>query len=148
MNQKLKWKRSSAAKTIRRQTTNGGQNFVWVMVRAFLGGFAATLILLMIGAAAFARFPIPGDMVRPVACTIAGVGAALSGMLLAKGIGRQRLLCGLASGAFYSLCIAGASALKGGFVFEQRAIALICMLLLTGMLGGTLTALRPSGRRN
>ena len=147
MNQKLKWKRSSAVKTIRRQT-NGGRNLVWVVVRAFLGGFAATLILLMIGAAAFARFPIPGDMVRPVACTIAGVGAAVSGMLLAKGIGRQRLLCGLASGVFYSLCIAGASALKGGFVFEQRAIALICMLLLTGMLGGTLTALRPSGRRN
>lgn len=147
MNQKLKWKRSSAAKTIRRQT-NGGRNLVWVVVRAFLGGFAATLILLMIGAAAFARFPIPGDLVRPVACTIAGVGAAFSGMLLAKGIGRQRLLCGLASGAFYSLCIAGASALKGGFAFEQRAIALICMLLLTGMLGGTLTALRPSGRRN
>lgn len=147
MNQKLKWKRSSAAKTIRRQT-NGGQNFVWVMVRAFLGGFGATLILLMIGAAAFARFPIPGDLVRPVACTIAGVGAAFSGMLLAKGIGRQRLLCGLASGVFYSLCIAGASALKGGFAFEQRAIALICMLLLTGMLGGTLTALRSSGRRN
>lgn len=147
MNQKLKWKRSSAAKTIRRQT-NGGQNLVWVIVRAFLGGFVTTLILLMIGAAAFARFPIPGDLVRPVACTIAGVGAALSGMLLAKGIGRQRLLCGLASGAFYSLCIAGASALKGGFAFEQREIALICMLLLTGMLGGTLTALRPSGRRN
>lgn len=147
MNQKLKWKRSSAAKTIRRQT-NGGRNLVWVVVRAFLGGFAATLILLMIGAAAFARFPIPGDMVRPVACTIAGVGAAVSGMLLAKGIGRQRLLCGLASGVFYSLCIAGASALKGEFAFEQRAIALICMLLLTGMLGGTLTALRPSGRRN
>lgn len=147
MNQKLKWKRSSAAKTIRRQT-NGGRNLVWVVVRAFLGGFAATLILLMIGAAAFARFPIPGDMVRPVACTIAGVGAAFSGMLLAKGIGRQRLLCGLASGVFYSLCIAGASVLKGGFAFEQRAIALICMLLLTGMLGGTLTALRPSGRRN
>ena len=147
MKQKLKWKRSSAAKTIHRQT-NGGQNLVWVVVRAFLGGFAATLILLMIGAAAFARFPIPGDLVRPVACTIAGVGAAFSGMLLAKGIGRQRLLCGLASGVFYSLCIAGASALKGGFAFEQRAIALICMLLLTGMLGGTLTALRSSGRRN
>lgn len=147
MNQKLKWKRSPAAKTIRRQT-NGGQNLVWVVVRAFLGGFAATLILLLIGATAFARFPIPGDLVRPVACTIAGVGAAFSGMLLAKGIGRQRLLCGLASGAFYSLCIAGASALKGEFAFEQRAIALVCMLLLTGMLGGTLTALRPSGRRN
>ena len=147
MNQKLKWKRSSAAKTIRRQT-NGGRNLIWVVVRAFLGGFAATLILLMIGAAAFARLPIPGDLVRPVACTIAGVGAAFSGMLLAKGIGRQRLLCGLASGVFYSLCIAGASALKGEFAFEQRAIALVCMLLLTGMLGGTLTALRPSGRRN
>ena len=147
MNQKLKWKRSSAAKTIRRQT-NGGRNLVWVVVRAFLGGFAATLILLMIGAAAFARFPIPGDMVRPVACAIAGVGAAFSGMLMAKGIGRQRLLCGLASGAFYSLCIAGVSALKGEFAFEQRAIALVCMLLLTGMLGGTLTALRSSGRRN
>lgn len=147
MNQKLKWKRSSAAKTIRRQT-NGGRNLVWVVVRAFLGGFATTLILLMIGAAAFARFPIPGDMVRPVACAIAGIGAAFSGMLMAKGIGRQRLLCGLASGAFYSLCIAGASALKGEFAFEQRAIALVCMLLLTGMLGGTLTALRPSGRRN
>ena len=147
MNQKLKWKRSSVAKTIRRQT-NGGRNLVWVVVRAFFGGFAATLILLMIGAAAFARFPIPGDIVRPVACTIAGVGAAFSGMLMAKGIGRQRLLCGLASGAFYSLCIAGASALKSGFAFEQRAIALVCMLLLTGMLGGTLTALRPSGRRN
>lgn len=144
MNQKLKWKRPG--KPVRRPAS-GQQKVIGILLKAFLGGGVVMLILFTAGALAFAKLPLPGDLVRPVACVISGVGAAVSGVFLAQGMGCQRLLCGLGSGAFYSLCIAGASVLKGGFVLEQRGIALICMLLLAGMLGGALTAVRPSGQR-
>lgn len=127
--------------------TSDEKKILLVLIRAFIGGAAVTLVLLMAGAVAFARLPLSGELVRPAACVISGVGAAVSGVLMAQGFGRQRLLCGLGSGAFYSLCIAAGSALKGSFTFNQRSIALVCMLLLAGMLGGALTAVRATSTR-
>lgn len=145
MNQKIKWKRP-AGKSGRR-TATGQQKVIWILLKSFLGGGVIMLVLFAAGALAFAKLPLPGNLVRPVACTISGLGAVTSGIILARGFGCLRLLCGLGSGAFYSLCIVGASFWRGGFVMEQRGIALICMLLLAGMLGGALTAIKPSGQR-
>lgn len=146
MNQKLKWKRPTVGKAIR-HPSGGQQRIIWILVRGILGGAAVSLALFVVGALVFSRLPLSGTLVRPAACLISGAGAMVSGILLARGFGRQRLLCGLGSGAFYSLCIAGASALQGGFQMGQQEIALVCMLLLAGMLGGTLTAVKASGQR-
>lgn len=146
MNQKrIKWKRPSAGRA-GRWTVSEQQKVLRILLKSFLGGGAIMLVLFAAGALAFAELPLPGDLVRPTACTIAGLGAVLSGAILAHGFGRMRILCGLGSGAFYSLCIVGASLWNGGFVLEQRGIALISMLLLAGMLGGVLTAIKPSGQ--
>ena len=145
MNHKLKWKQPTGKTT--RHSISDQQKIMMILLKAFLGSIAVMLLLFMAGALAFAKLPLPGNLVRPAACVISGAGTAVSGLLLARGFGRQRLLCGLGGGVFYSLCIAGASALKGNFALEQRGIALICMLLLAGMLGGALTAVRPAGRR-
>lgn len=145
MNQKLKWKRP-AGKTIR-SAAGTQQRVILILIRGILGGGIAALLLFAVGALAFSRLPIPGILVRPAACLISGAGAMVTGILLARGFGRQRLLCGLGSGAFYALCIVGASVLQGKFQMEQREIALVCMLLLAGMLGGALTAVRASGQR-
>lgn len=146
MNQKLKWKKPTVGRSIR-HSSGGQQRIVLILVRSILGGAAVALILFVAGALAFARLPLPGTLVRPAACMISGAGAMVSGILLARGFGRQRLLCGLGSGMFYALCIAAASALKGSFQMGQREIALVCMLLLAGMLGGALTAVKASGQR-
>lgn len=145
MNQKLKWKKP-VGKAVR-HPSGEQQRIVLVLIRGILGGTAVALVLFAAGALAFSRLPLSGALVRPAASLISGAGAMVSGILLARGFGRQRLLCGLGSGAFYSLCIAGASALQGGFQMGQQEIALICMLLLAGMLGGTLTAVRATGQR-
>lgn len=145
MNQKLKWKRPGS-KGIRR-TSEKQQTVVLILVRGILGGSLVALLLFAAGALAFSRLPIPGALARPTACLISGAGAMVSGILLARGFGHQRLLCGLGSGVFYSLCITGASAIQGEFQMGQREIALICMLVLAGMLGGAVTAVRASGKR-
>ena len=80
------------------------------------------------------------------ACLIAGIGAAVSGAVLAVGIGRQRLLCGLGCGAFYAACLAAASAVSGELALTDANIALLCVLAFSGMFGGVLTALRSAPR--
>lgn len=146
MKQKFNWKRPIPGKNVHHPASDQ-KKILLVLIRAFIGGAAVTLVLLMAGAMAFARLPLSGELVRPAACMISGVGAAVSGVLMAQGFGCQRLLCGLGSGAFYSLCIVVGSALKGGFKFDQRSIALVCMLLLAGMLGGALTAVKATSPR-
>ena len=100
----------------------------------------------ILGAAAFAALPLPAAAVRPAACLIAGVGAAVSGAVLAVGIGRQRLLCGLGCGVFYAACLAAASAVSGELALTDANLALLCVLVFSGMFGGVLTALRSAPR--
>ena len=141
----FKLKRPAAAHiSSGRQAATPQQKLVLSIVRSFLFGIGTALILLAAGAAAFAALPLPGAAVRPAACLIAGLAAAVSGASLAAGIGKQRLLCGLASGAFYAACLAVASAATGELVLSEANIALLCVLVFSGMFGGVLTALRPA----
>lgn len=143
--QKTMWKRPAGAHRPGRALAPQ-QRLILAAVRAFLFGVGASLLLLAAGAAAFAALPLPGAAVRPAACLIAGVGAAVSGAALAAGIGRQRLLCGLCSGVFYLLCLAAASAMAGRQVLVHSNLALGATLLCAGLFGGVVTALRPAQR--
>ncbi len=135
----------SKRKPVRRTAIHKPQRqYLAAILRAFLFGIGADLLLFAGCAAVFSTLPIPNRLVQPTACVILGIGTAVSGAALAAGIGRQRLLCGLACGAFYTICIATASALTGGVVLNEAAIALICVLVFSGMFGSVLTVLRPA----
>lgn len=130
---------------MRSARVNSGQNrLLKAVLQAILAGAGALLLLLAAGAAIFLAFPLPDTAIRPAACLILGVSTAVSGMILATRVGRQRLLCGLGSGVFFSLCLVLASAATGSFVLNQNCIALICVSVCCGMFGGAATALRPS----
>lgn len=129
-----------------RGTASVQRRWVIHLVQSFACGTGLSLLLLAGGAAVFAAFPVPFFLVRPAACLIAGAGAAVSGMVLAGKIGHFRLLCGLGCGAFYCLCLIIASAVSGELVWSQTNLALLGVLLCSGMLGGTIAALRPSRR--
>lgn len=120
------------------------QQWVANLVQAFAWGAGVAVLLLAVGAALFASFPVPVLLVRPAACLIAGAGAAISGMVLAGKTGQFRLLCGLGCGIFYCLCLIVASAATGELIWSQTNIALLGVLLCSGTLGGTIAALRPA----
>ena len=87
--------------------------------------------------------PLPLHLVRPMACLAAAAGAALSGALLAGKIGRQRLICGLVCGAFYSLCLLAAAVLAHGVPSWTHSDTMLPLaLLLGGTLGGALSAVK------
>lgn len=100
-------------------------------------------MLLAILAWLFAHTALPFSLVRPLACGAAAGGAAVSGWLLAKKVGRQFLLCGLGFGLFYAVCQCLAAAVcNGGIVWQVFHFMLPAALLLGGLFGGALAALR------
>ena len=81
--------------------------------------------------------------VRPMACMAAAVGAAVSAAMLARRLRKRLLLCGLGCGAFYAVCLLAATLLANGRLDWQGSNAMLPLaLLLGGLLGGALTALR------
>ena len=117
--EKFKLKRSAAGHV--RKAGTPQQKLLFAVLRAFLSGIGAALLLL-------------------------AAGAAVSGAVLAVGIGRQRLLCGLGCGVFYAACLAAASAVSGELALTDANLALLCVLVFSGMFGGVLTALRSAPR--
>lgn len=115
----------------------------WILVQVFAAGVGLCLLLLALAALLLTHTPLPLHLVRPMACLAAAAGAALSGALLASKIGRQRLICGLACGAFYSLCLLAAAVLAHGMPSWTRSDTMLPLaLLLGGTLGGALSAVK------
>ena len=86
---------------------------------------------------------LPLSAVRPMACMAAAVGAAVSAAVLARRLQKRLLLCGLGCGAFYAVCLLAATLLANGRLDWQGSNAMLPLaLLLGGLLGGALTALR------
>ena len=86
---------------------------------------------------------LPLSAVRPMACMAAAVGAAVSAAVLARRLQKRLLLCGLGCGAFYAVCQLAATLLANGRLDWQGSNAMLPLaLLLGGLLGGALTALR------
>lgn len=129
----------------RRRGAGGSGALAPAVVRAFGCGMGLAVLLMVLFAFLFERLPLPVTLVRPLALMAAWCGAALSGYVLSAGVGRQRLLCGLACGVFYCLCLLGASFLCAGTVSLQGAnLALPAALLLGGVAGSTVSALRAA----
>ena len=128
----------------RRRSRPRGQNApAWMLVQVFAAGVGLCLLLLALAAFLLTHTPLPLHLVRPMACLAAAAGAALSGVLLAGKIGRQRLICGLACGTFYSLCLLAAAVLAHGMPNWTRSDTMLPLaLLLGGTLGGALSAVK------
>ena len=78
-----------------------------------------------------------------LAAFLLAVGAAVSAAVLARRLRKRLLLCGLGCGAFYAVCLLAATLLANGRLDWQGSNAMLPLaLLLGGLLGGALTALR------
>lgn len=116
-----------------------------LLLGSFAAGAGVLVLLLGIFAMALLRLPVPLTLVKPFACVAAAAGAAASGLTLAKGLGRQKMLCGLACGLFYSLCLLGGTLLAGQAPdWSAAAFTVPAALLLGGVMGGAAAALRTA----
>lgn len=122
-----------------------GRELPFILLRTFGCGVGSALVLLAAFAVLLEKAPIPLTMVRPFVCVAAAVGAAVSGVVLAGGIGQKKLLCGLGCGMFYALCLLAASALTGPVALAGDNLSLLAALLAGGMLGGAISAVRAPG---
>lgn len=114
-----------------------------MLVQVFAAGVGLCLLLLALAAFLLTHTPLPLHLVQPMACLAASAGAAVSGLLLAGKIGRQRFVCGLICGAFYALCLLAAAFLVHGVPSWTRSDAMLPLaLLLGGTLGGALSAIK------
>lgn len=127
-----------------RQRASQEKGTLWKsLLWAFAGGAVASILMLAIFAWLFANTSLSLGLVRPFACVATALGAAVSGWLLAKQIGRQFLLCGISCGGFYAVCQwLAAIALNGNSVWQSENLMLPIALLLGGLSGGALAALR------
>lgn len=112
---------------------------------SFAGGVLTALLLLCVFAAILANTAVPLSIVKPFACAAAGIGAAVSGLILAAGIGKMKLLCGLLCGGFYLLCLILATVANGhALALDGLNVTMLSVLLLGGTLGGAAAALRSN----
>lgn len=119
--------------------------WVGAVVAAFIGGTAVAIVLLAAFAFLSERFSLPVTAVRPMAMAAAWCAAAVSGYILATRLRQQRLLCGLLCGLFYCACLLCASYLCAGSIDLQGPhMALPIALLLGGLVGGIISAMRAS----
>lgn len=124
----------------------GKNKGVLALVCSFGCGTGSAVLLMAICALVFERTALPLQLVKPVACAVAGVGAMVSGAVLAGFLGRQRLLCGLGCGVFYCLCLLAATLIRaGGIALEGSNVTLLAALLLGGAAGGAFSALKSQG---
>ena len=108
------------------------------LLLSFGCGVGVCILLLALAAFLLTHTGLPLSAVRPMACMAAAVGAAVSAAMLARRL-RKRLRCG----AFYAVCLLAATLLANGRLDWQGSNAMLPLaLLLGGLLGGALTALR------
>lgn len=113
------------------------------LLLAFGCGVGVCILLLALGAFLLTRTGLPLAAARPMACMAAAIGTAVSAAVLAGRLKQRLLLCGLGCGAFYTVCLLAATLLANGELRWQGADAMLPLaLLLGGLLGGALTALR------
>jgi putative membrane protein (TIGR04086 family) len=112
----------------------------WVLLRSLGGGLLMMAVLFCLFAFLWEKIAFPIGVVHPLACGAVAVGTALSGLLLAVGIRRGFLLCGILAGVFYDVCLSVAMLILGAFTLTNSTLTLWLILLLAGALGGALGA--------
>lgn len=127
------------AKNLRKPKTGVKNPAAAALLLSFGCGVGVCILLLALAAFLLTHTGLPLSAVRPMACMAAAVGAAVSAAVLQK----RLLLCGLGCGAFYAVCLLAATLLANGRLDWQGSNAMLPLaLLLGGLLGGALTALR------
>lgn len=127
----------------RRPAAGPGAQLVKACLLAFLLGAGSCVGLLALFALLLTHTPLPLALVRPLAGLAAAAGAAVTGGVLARRMGRGMLLCGLGSGLFYAVCQMAAAFLgNGGLSLAGPDLMLPVALVLGGLLGGSFAALR------
>lgn len=134
------------AKNLRKPKTGVKNPAVAALLLSFGCGVGVCILLLVLAAFLLTHTGLPLSAVRPMACMAAAVGAAVSASVLARRLQKRLLLCGLGCGAFYAVCLLAATLLANGRLDWQGSNAMLPLaLLLGGLLGGALTALRRPG---
>lgn len=127
------------AKNLRKPKTGVKNPAVAALLLSFGCGVGVCILLLALAAFLLTHTGLPLSAVRPMACMAAAVSAAV----LARRLRKRLLLCGLGCGAFYAVCLLAATLLANGRLDWQGSNAMLPLaLLLGGLLGGALTALR------
>lgn len=107
-----------------------------------LCGAAVTVALLCLFALVYEKLFLPLQLVRPLACVAAGMGAGVSGLVLAGLIRCKKLLCGAGCGLLFAACAALATVLAGCEpVVNNANLAFLLLLLAAGTTGGAVSAL-------
>ena len=126
--------------------SNSSAHLPWLLIKSFGCGAGAAILLCALAAQIFAHTALSLELVKPAACASVAVGTVLSALVLANGAAQKRLLCGMAAGAFYAVCLVLATALSGKpLVLNPMNLALLGGLLFGGTAGGVLSALGAAG---
>lgn len=131
-----------SGKNLRRPKSSGKNPPAAALLLAFGCGVGACILLLALAALLLTHTGLPLTAVRPMACLAAAIGAAVSARVLAGRLKQKLLLCGLGCGAFYTICLLAATLLANGEVDWRGNAMLSLALLLGGVLGGAVSALR------
>lgn len=129
-------------KNLRRPKSSGKNPPAAALLLAFGCGVGACILLLALAALLLTHTGLPLTAVRPMACLAAAIGAAVSARVLASRLKQKLLLCGLGCGAFYTICLLAATLLANGEIDWRGNAMLSLALLLGGVLGGAVSALR------
>lgn len=129
-------------KNLRRPKSSGKNSPAAALLLAFGCGVGACILLLALAALLLTHTGLPLTAVRPMACLAAAIGAAVSARVLAGRLKQKLLLCGLGCGAFYTICLLAATLLANGEIDWRGNAMLSLALLLGGLLGGAVSALR------
>ena len=121
------------AKNLRKPKTGIKNPAAAALLLSFGCGVGVCILLLALAAFLLTYTGLP----------LSAVGAAVSAAVLARRLRKRLLLCGLGCGAFYAVCLLAATLLANGRLDWQGSNAMLPLaLLLGGLLGGALTALR------
>ena len=121
------------AKNLRKPKTGVKNPAAAALLLSFGCGVGVCILLLALAAFLLTHTGLP----------LSAVGAAVSAAVLARRLRKRLLLCGLGCGAFYAVCLLAATLLANGRLDWQGSNAMLPLaLLLGGLLGGALTALR------
>lgn len=131
-----------SGKNLRGPKSSGKNPPAVALLLAFGCGVGACILLLALAALLLTHTGLPLTAVRPMACLAAAIGAAVSARVLAGRLKQKLLLCGLGCGAFYTICLLAATLLANGEIDWRGNAMLSLALLLGGVLGGAVSALR------
>lgn len=135
------------AQPVKRAQFNKNQSMAARLLRVVLlslgSGVAVCAAALSVFALLFTHTPLSLNYVEPLACIGAALGVLCSARVLAGGVGRQKLLCGLVCGVFYAVAFCLAMLVEHwGQAWQAGFLTLPVALLCSGVAGGALAALR------